>query len=61
VQVAALRAAETIGRRLGSQRFLDRIAALTDRDTRPGKTGPKRKTTRRRSDLARRRWNPRRI
>jgi putative transposase len=41
--VAALRAAETIGRPLGSESFLDKIAVLTGRDARPGKRGPKRK------------------
>ena len=39
--VAALRAAETIGRPLGSPAFLDRVAALTGRDPRPAKRGPK--------------------
>jgi len=38
---AALRGAETIGRPLGSPAFLDRIAALTGRDPRPQKRGPK--------------------
>ena len=42
-QLAALRAAETIGRPLGSERFLDRIASLTGRDARPGKRGRKKK------------------
>ncbi len=37
--IAALRAAETIGRPLGSAAFLDRVAALTGRDPRPGKRG----------------------
>jgi putative transposase len=41
--IAALRAAETIGRPLGSQDFLDKIAALTGRDARPRKRGPKKK------------------
>ncbi|WP_294535739.1 transposase [uncultured Rhodoblastus sp.] len=40
-QMAALRAAETIGRPLGGERFFDEIAALTGRDLRPGKRGPK--------------------
>ena len=39
--LAALRAAETIGRPLGSPAFLDRLAALTGRDARPRKRGPK--------------------
>ena len=39
--IAALRAAETIGRPLGSPPFLDRLAALTGRDPRPRKRGPK--------------------
>jgi putative transposase len=39
--IAALRAAETIGRPLGSPAFLDRLAALTGRDARPRKRGPK--------------------
>src|SRR5277367_556710 len=38
---AALRGAETIGRPLGSPAFLDRLAALTGRDPRPRKRGPK--------------------
>jgi putative transposase len=33
--IAALRAAETIGRPLGAPAFLDRFAALTGRDPRP--------------------------
>ncbi|MFZ0210381.1 MAG: hypothetical protein WAL59_30475 [Roseiarcus sp.] len=37
----ALRGAETIGRPLGSPAFLDRPAALTGRDPRPRKRGPK--------------------
>jgi len=41
-RIAALRAAETIGRPLGSESFLDKIAALTGRDARPRKRGPKR-------------------
>jgi putative transposase len=39
--MAALRGAETIGRPLGSPVFLDRLAALTGRDPRPRKRGPK--------------------
>ena len=39
--VAALRAAETIGRPLGSACFLDRLAAITGRDPRPKRRGPK--------------------
>jgi putative transposase len=39
--IAALRAAETIGRPLGAPAFLDRLAALTGRDPRPRKRGPK--------------------
>jgi len=39
--MAALRRAETIGRPLGSPAFLDRLAALTGRDPRPRKRGPK--------------------
>jgi putative transposase len=42
-QMAALRAAETIGRPLGSASFLDNIAVLTGRDARPAKRGPKKK------------------
>ncbi len=42
-QLAALRAAETIGRPLGDEAFLDKIAALTGRDARPAKRGPKKK------------------
>ncbi len=41
--MAALRGAETIGRPLGSERFLDEIAALTGRDARPAKRGPKKR------------------
>src|SRR5208337_3584486 len=37
----ALRGAETIGRPLGSPAFLERLAALTGRDPRPRKRGPK--------------------
>ncbi len=40
-RIAALRAAETIGRPLGDAAFLDRLAALTGRDPRPGKRGRK--------------------
>jgi putative transposase len=39
--IAALRAAETIGRPLGASPFLDRLAALTGRDPRPRKRGRK--------------------
>ncbi len=39
--IAALRAAETIGRPLGRPAFLDRLAALTGRDPRPQKRGRK--------------------
>ena len=39
--VAALRAAETIGRPLGDPPFLDRLAALVGRDPRPRKRGRK--------------------
>jgi len=39
--VAALRAAETIGRPLGAAAFLDRLKAQTGRDPRPGRRGPK--------------------
>jgi putative transposase len=39
--VSALRAAETIGRPLGSASFLDRLAAATGRDPRPKRRGPK--------------------
>jgi hypothetical protein len=35
--MAALRAAETIGRPLGSDSFLDGVAARTGRDARPSK------------------------
>ncbi|MGP0058608.1 MAG: transposase [Beijerinckiaceae bacterium] len=41
VAIAALSAAETIGRPLGAPAFLDRLAALTGRDPRPGKRGRK--------------------
>src|SRR5208337_4941616 len=40
-KIAALRAAETIGRPLGADAFLDRVAGLTGRDPRPGKRGRK--------------------
>jgi hypothetical protein len=40
-RIAALRAAETIGRPLGTSAFLGRLAALTGRDPRPGKRGRK--------------------
>ena len=39
--MAALRGAETISRPLGSPAFLDRLAALTGRDPRLRKRGPK--------------------
>ncbi len=39
--MAALRGAETIGRPLGSPALLARLAALTGRDPRPRKRGPK--------------------
>ena len=39
--IAALRAAETISRPLGSPAFLDALAARTGRDPRPGNRGPK--------------------
>ena len=39
--VSALRAAETIGRPVGSPGFLDRLAAATGRDPRPKRRGPK--------------------
>jgi putative transposase len=38
---ARLRAAESIGRPLGDERFLARIERTTKRDLRPGKRGPK--------------------
>ena len=41
--LAALRAAETIGRPLGSPDFLDRLAARMGRDPRPGKRGRKKR------------------
>ena len=44
--VSALRAAETIGRPVGSASFLDRLAAATGRDPRPKRRGPKPKGTR---------------
>ena len=37
--ISALRAAETIGRPLGSPTFLDRLAATTGRDPRPRRRG----------------------
>jgi len=40
-QVSALRAAETIGRPLGSAAFLDRLVAVAGRDPRPMRRGPK--------------------
>ena len=40
-KLAALRAAEGIGRPLDSEAFLDRLAALIGRDSRPGKPGRK--------------------
>jgi len=39
--VSALRAAETIGRPVGSATFLDRLAAVAGRDPRPMRRGPK--------------------
>lgn len=42
-KMAALRAAETIGRPLGAESFLDKIATLTGRDARPAKRGPKKR------------------
>ena len=39
--LAALRAAEGIGRPLGSEAFLDRLARLTGRNPRPGRAGRK--------------------
>ena len=39
--LSALRAAETIGRPLGSAAFLSRLAAATGRDPRPKRRGPK--------------------
>jgi putative transposase len=36
-----LRAAESVGRPLGNDRFLARIERLTGRDVKPGKRGPK--------------------
>ena len=38
---ARLRAAESIGRPLGDDRFLARVERLTARQLRPGKRGPK--------------------
>jgi putative transposase len=43
-KLAALRAAEGIGRPLGSEAFLDRVGALTGRDPRRGKPGRKPKS-----------------
>ena len=43
--VSALRAAETIGRPVGSPSFIDRLAAATGRDPRPKRRGPKPKGT----------------
>jgi len=45
-KLAALRAAETIGRPLGSPDFLDRLAAQTGLDPRPGKRGRKKQAPR---------------
>ena len=53
-RIAALRAAETIGRPLGSGAFLDRLAALTGRDPRPGKRGRKSRAARAVEEGARR-------
>jgi putative transposase len=39
--ISALRAAETIGRPLGSAFFLDRLAAATGCNPRPRRRGPK--------------------
>ncbi len=39
--ISALRAAETIGRPLGSASFRDRLTAATGRDPRPKRRGPK--------------------
>src|SRR5258708_18047664 len=36
-----LRAAESVGRPLGDDRFLSRVQRLTGRDLQPGKRGPK--------------------
>jgi hypothetical protein len=41
--MAALRAAETIGRPMAIKSFLDRIAALIRREARPAKWGPEQK------------------
>jgi putative transposase len=38
---ARLRAAESIGRPLGNDRFLARLERLTGRTVKPGKRGPK--------------------
>jgi putative transposase len=40
-RIAALRAAETMGRPLGAEAFLERLAVLTGRDPRPGRRGRK--------------------
>ena len=40
-QVARLRAAESVGRPIGNERFMARIERLTRRSLRPGKRGPK--------------------
>jgi hypothetical protein len=40
-QFARLRAAESVGRPLGDDRFLARIERLTGRLLKPGKRGPK--------------------
>lgn len=40
-KIAALRAAETIGRPLGGPAFLDSLAAIVGRDPRPAKRGRK--------------------
>ncbi len=43
--ISTLRAAETIGRPLGSPAFLDRLTAATGRDLRPKRRGPKPKVS----------------
>ena len=43
-KLAALRAAEGVGRPLGSEAFVDRVAGLAGRNPRPGKPGRKRKS-----------------
>lgn len=40
-KIAALRAAETIGRPLGGPAFLDAVATIVGRDPRPAKRGRK--------------------